>query len=168
MEVSPGYWVELRGSHETWEALQRGFSIEVNCPCCLAHLMVIADADLALCPDCRMVIPIPQHRPNDSQGNSKVNRGLGLGVKMTPKQKTEIRNRLNLQGSFSKENSSSKASKSGVYRRWLEHSSSKGTVVSANEQYESSRSLNSQVKNPPPTSNVVWTLEQTDSYLCDD
>lgn len=70
VEISPDYWVALRGSAETWHALERGFSREVQCPCCSERILVIQDAALALCPECRTIIPI---NPN---GN-----GLGLGAK---------------------------------------------------------------------------------------
>ena len=36
-EVSPGHWVELRGSEETLSALQRNFSIDMHCPCCMRY-----------------------------------------------------------------------------------------------------------------------------------
>lgn len=70
VEIAPGYWVTLRGSNETWSAIERGFSRQVQCPCCLQHMLVIEDAAMALCPECRTIVPI-----NDD-GN-----GLGLGAK---------------------------------------------------------------------------------------
>ena len=71
VEISPNYWVALRGSDETWHALERGFSREIQCPCCSERSLVIADAALALCPECRSIIPIQDH-----------GHGLGLGAKL--------------------------------------------------------------------------------------
>ena len=71
IEISPGYRVELRGSDETWSALQRGFTKQLQCPCCSEQLFVIRDASMVLCPECRMIVPI-----SDS-GN-----GMGLGVRV--------------------------------------------------------------------------------------
>lgn len=80
VEVAPGHWVELRGSEETWSALQRNFSRKVNCFCCETPMKVIADAAMVLCPECRMICPL-----DDVVGG----RGLGLGVKLL-KEEEEI------------------------------------------------------------------------------
>jgi hypothetical protein len=71
VEIAPGYWVALRGSKETWNALQQGFSLQVHCPCCSQDMLVIADAAMALCPECRTVVPI------SDDGD-----GLGLGARV--------------------------------------------------------------------------------------
>lgn len=75
VEVAPGHWVELRGSEETWAALQRGFSRKLNCFCCETSMKVIADAAMVLCPECRMICPL------ESEGGAE-GTGLGLGVKV--------------------------------------------------------------------------------------
>lgn len=72
VEVAPDHWVELRGSEETWSALQRNFCRKVDCFCCETSMRVIADAAMVLCPECRMICPL-----DDGGG-----RGLGLGVKV--------------------------------------------------------------------------------------
>jgi len=58
IEVSPGVFANLRGSEETWNALEAGFVADVECLCCGHQLLCIADAEFVLCPDCRVVSPV--------------------------------------------------------------------------------------------------------------
>jgi hypothetical protein len=71
VEVAPGQWVELRGSEETWHAVQRNYTRKVECFSCTIQMHAIQDAALVLCPECRMIVPF-----NDD------GEGLGLGVRV--------------------------------------------------------------------------------------
>mmetsp|Transcript_23095 Transcript_23095/g.64450 ORF Transcript_23095/g.64450 Transcript_23095/m.64450 type:complete len:134 (-) Transcript_23095:893-1294(-) len=77
VEVMPGEFVPLRGSIETWEAVMRGSIMKTRCSCCLLELCCIQDADLIMCPGCRIISPIAKTRgtPNSHSGG-----GLGLGM----------------------------------------------------------------------------------------
>jgi hypothetical protein len=55
LEIAPSVFAPVRGSDETWNAIERGFSSNVECFVCPASLIFIADADYVLCPDCRVV-----------------------------------------------------------------------------------------------------------------
>jgi len=57
VEICPGVYEPLRGSEETWHAIQRGYANAVNCFNCSLSLLCIADAEYVLCPDCRVVGP---------------------------------------------------------------------------------------------------------------
>mmetsp|Transcript_13860 Transcript_13860/g.21124 ORF Transcript_13860/g.21124 Transcript_13860/m.21124 type:complete len:261 (-) Transcript_13860:39-821(-) len=72
IEISPGHWIELRGSDETLKAFQRNFIRQVTCSCCSNQIQCIEDAAMVLCPICRVVTPI----------DDVIGRGLGLGMKM--------------------------------------------------------------------------------------
>mmetsp|Transcript_11349 Transcript_11349/g.16676 ORF Transcript_11349/g.16676 Transcript_11349/m.16676 type:complete len:260 (+) Transcript_11349:122-901(+) len=72
IEISPGHWIELRGSTETLKAFQNKFFCQVECYGCSHQIQCIGDAAMILCPTCRVVIPIDNER----------GRGLGLGVKV--------------------------------------------------------------------------------------
>lgn len=72
VEISPGHFIELRGSKETWKTLQRNFSRQTDCACCSTQIEFIQNVAMVLCPVCRIVIPM------DNQNG----RGLGLGVKV--------------------------------------------------------------------------------------
>jgi hypothetical protein len=93
-EVSPGHWVELRGSEETLSALRRKFAIYMHCPFCDTHLRVIKDAAMSLCPECHTIAPFNDNgngvglgfiiseegAPTLSQFNDDNGRSMGLGV----------------------------------------------------------------------------------------
>jgi hypothetical protein len=57
LEIEPGVMSHLRGSKETWRAIQRGYTVDVVCFACMTALVCIADAEYVLCPDCRTVSP---------------------------------------------------------------------------------------------------------------
>ena len=78
VEITPGVFAPLRGSDETWHAIEDGFSTRVDCILCTTSLLCIADADYVLCPECRVVSPTNTHElklPPNHVG------GVGLGLK---------------------------------------------------------------------------------------
>uniref|UniRef100_A0A7S4VHB8 Uncharacterized protein n=1 Tax=Ditylum brightwellii TaxID=49249 RepID=A0A7S4VHB8_9STRA len=99
IEISPGQYMPLRGSEETWYAIQSGECSSACCTVCNLKLLCISDADLVLCPDCRVLSPLNADRVqlfSDQSGDRKVSRfsfsspckvssppvgGVGLGVK---------------------------------------------------------------------------------------
>lgn len=82
LEIEPGVHSPLRGSKETWFAIQRGFSIEVTCFACTAPLLCIADAELVLCPDCKIVSPVIKEGGVDAKISSRgLVGGVGLGLR---------------------------------------------------------------------------------------
>jgi hypothetical protein len=60
LEVYPGAFLELRGAKETLEAIERGHSKSVFCSACCLGLRCVADCDLVICPDCRLMSPVPR------------------------------------------------------------------------------------------------------------
>lgn len=76
VEVSPDFWVRLRGADETWAAIEHDFYSPVICFGCGLELCCIQDADFVLCPTCRVVSPmngIGEQVQNGKDG------GVGLG-----------------------------------------------------------------------------------------
>jgi hypothetical protein len=85
LEISPGVFAPLRGSDETWNAIERGFSSNVDCFVCSADLICIADADYVLCPECRVVGPTgaAERKLPPTRGFKQPHRGgVGLGLKV--------------------------------------------------------------------------------------
>ena len=78
VEIVPGEFVPLRGSGETWEAIQTGNVTRSTCTCCSLELMCIADADLVMCPGCRVISPV-ERGPGGG--------GLGLGMSVRDAQR---------------------------------------------------------------------------------
>jgi len=78
IEISPGVFVALRGSEESWHAIQQGFYTHPECFCCSTALVCIADADYVLCPECRVVSPITSERPSIAPADFVGGVGLGL------------------------------------------------------------------------------------------
>jgi hypothetical protein len=60
IEVYPGEFLLLRGAKETLEAIERGHSKSVFCYACGLGLRCVADCDLVICPDCRIMSPVPR------------------------------------------------------------------------------------------------------------
>jgi hypothetical protein len=58
VEICPGVWRKLRGADETWEAVMAGDYIPTTCLDCCLSLLVIANAEMVVCPSCRVVSPI--------------------------------------------------------------------------------------------------------------
>jgi hypothetical protein len=77
VEVAPGKYMLLRGSAETVEAVESGKASVVSCFACEAALWCVPDADLVLCPDCRILSPIDS-KPSSQHGVG----GVGLGMKV--------------------------------------------------------------------------------------
>lgn len=80
LEIEPGIFAPLRGSNETWNAIQEGDSIHVSCFCCSASLLCIADADYVLCPECRVVSPTDAGNRKVPAGRRRHRGGVGLGL----------------------------------------------------------------------------------------
>lgn len=101
IEVAPGQYMPLRGSSETMAAVESGIARTVTCMACQATLRCVPDAELVVCPDCRLLSPLPaekkgQATSTDWQGHSRRNQsfsesqpgahsqigGVGLGLKL--------------------------------------------------------------------------------------
>ena len=74
VEIVPGEFVPLRGSGETWQAIQTGNVTRTTCSCCSLDLMCISDADLVMCPGCRVISPV-------ERGTGGGGLGLGMSVR---------------------------------------------------------------------------------------
>jgi hypothetical protein len=103
IEISPGYYLPLRGAKETQWALAHGRAVIVDCLLCSAALKCIDDCQVVICPDCRIVTPntatltarrtileqtrrdytaMPQSSTNGSENDSLSKFGVGLGVRV--------------------------------------------------------------------------------------
>jgi hypothetical protein len=79
IDVGPGVKMPLRGSDETWEAIEYGRVTITTCISCQIDLNCLEDAQLVICPDCTMMSPVDQ-----TPGPGKVSYeryGVGVGVK---------------------------------------------------------------------------------------
>jgi hypothetical protein len=79
VEVAPGEYMPLRGSAETLKAIESGKACKVTCFACQASLWCVPDADLVLCPDCRILSPL------SSKESSQLwtrHGGVGLGARV--------------------------------------------------------------------------------------
>jgi hypothetical protein len=79
LEISPGEFMILRGSAETWHALERGFIQTLDCWGCQCSLDCVRDAQLVICPECRTLSPVPSLKSDGSDKNPVG--GVSLGVK---------------------------------------------------------------------------------------
>lgn len=75
VEVAPGIRAPLRGSDETWQALQDDFYVPGLCWICDETVFVIQDAAFVLCPDCKTVSPV------EGDFIDRLAAGVGLGFK---------------------------------------------------------------------------------------
>jgi hypothetical protein len=96
IEVEPGRFMDLRGSEETMRAIKDGSAIVVQCFLCNACLKCVHDAELVICPDCRIFTPVSEDFggmynsvPNSGydfeEKKTRVlnrRRGVGLGLKV--------------------------------------------------------------------------------------
>ena len=89
VEIAPGVLAPLRGSRETWRAIQRDYYRPTTCVVCgsgSAHdtttLFVIQDASYVLCPICRVVGPVDSD--GDDNGNNS-NAGASVSSSGGPK-----------------------------------------------------------------------------------
>jgi hypothetical protein len=81
IEVSPGEFMNLRGADETADAIEKGRSRIVYCFSCGIGLRCVPDCELVICPDCRIMSPVPQKpatlmENDDSGGNLKRRTGI--------------------------------------------------------------------------------------------
>ena len=74
IEIAPGILKPLRGSEETWKAIETGNIVPTVCISCALSLHCLDDAEYVICPACRVVGPVECCL----QG---FGRGIGLGVK---------------------------------------------------------------------------------------
>jgi hypothetical protein len=89
----------LRGSEETLQAIEMGLARIVTCFVCNHSLACVPDCELVICPDCRVISPVPPaeddrntvHRGDGPRGiwedayyyeARPARRGVGLGLKM--------------------------------------------------------------------------------------
>jgi hypothetical protein len=79
VEISPGVFALLRGSEETWRAIQTGNFETVECVCCYSRMQYIADAEYVLCSECRVVSPVGNHY-RERSASGRGTRGVGLGL----------------------------------------------------------------------------------------
>jgi len=77
IEISPGEYLRLRGADETWKAIQHDFYMPSKCSCCCTTIFCIQDANFILCPECRVVSPMPGVYYEGSNDG-----GVGLGFTM--------------------------------------------------------------------------------------
>ena len=77
MEIAPNLFVPYKGSHETWEAVQRGEFTVTTCFACCLQLVVIDTAEFLVCPDCHTVSPLSY----SGDGSHVERSGVGLGIK---------------------------------------------------------------------------------------
>lgn len=84
IEISPGVFARLRGSEETWNAIQSGNSTRAKCFSCELALLCISDAEYVICPSCRVVSPIATGNYGQERlSNNRLHRhtgGVGLGM----------------------------------------------------------------------------------------
>jgi hypothetical protein len=57
IEIAPGKYLPLRGAAETTHAMECGFCVTIPCMVCNTLLICIANCELVLCPDCRILSP---------------------------------------------------------------------------------------------------------------
>ena len=79
IEIAPGVTECLRGSLETTEAFQLGNVVEVRCFCCDQDVTCVADAAYFLCPNCKVVSPVPGENTADFGKPRRGSWGVGLG-----------------------------------------------------------------------------------------
>ncbi len=80
IEISPGVFVRLRGSEETWSAIQSGNSTHATCYSCELSLLCIADAEYVICPACRVVSPLSTGSYGQPSNPACTTGGVGLGM----------------------------------------------------------------------------------------
>lgn len=76
IQVAPGVKVPLRGSEETWEAINEDFYVPCICIGCQTTLCVIQDAAYLLCPSCRTISPMEGHFVDHTLA------GVGMGFRL--------------------------------------------------------------------------------------
>ena len=84
VEVSPGHFMHLRGAKETLYAIETGRSKVVFCFACGAGLRCVADCELVICPDCRIMSPVPHQPPSLTEFDESDEHDLFDGVPDCP------------------------------------------------------------------------------------
>ena len=74
IEIALGIFKPLRGSDETWKAIETGNIVESTCFSCTYDLHCLDDAEFVLCPLCRVIGPVKANLLGFEYG-------VGLGVK---------------------------------------------------------------------------------------
>jgi hypothetical protein len=88
VEVAPGEYMPLRGSEETLQAIEMGHARIVTCFVCNHSLACVPDCELVICPDCRVISPVPSAQDGRKTEDTyyyegrPARRGVGLGLKM--------------------------------------------------------------------------------------
>lgn len=80
VEVAPNVFMDLRSAMETLRAVQSGCAVSVTCVECQGTLKCVPDAELVMCPDCRVTTPMVLDQ--DAISGCTVRRGVGLGLKL--------------------------------------------------------------------------------------
>ena len=78
IEVSPGYYLRIRGAAETNRAIQQGRVRPTVCSCCTTQLYCIMVAEYVICPTCRQISPV------DFKHNNSLGQVGGVGLGLTP------------------------------------------------------------------------------------
>jgi hypothetical protein len=98
VEIAPGVSVRLRGADETLEAVRTDYLVSEFCICCQELLHCTRDADMVLCPVCKVVTPLESnrsrsthriplhpaddyHHSGDEEYHQSDLRSVGLGMK---------------------------------------------------------------------------------------
>jgi hypothetical protein len=78
MEVSPGYYLRIRGAAETECAIQQGRVRPTVCSSCTCQLYCTMVAEYVICPTCREISPV------DFKHNNSLGQIGGVGLGLTP------------------------------------------------------------------------------------
>jgi hypothetical protein len=82
IEVTPGVKLPLRGSAETWRAIEEGSVTVAMCSCCKIDLNCVVDAQIVICPDCFVLSPVDQTEQGAADSSTSMHRrGVGVGIK---------------------------------------------------------------------------------------
>ena len=83
IQVAPGVKLPLRGSEETWKAIEEGRVTVTTCLFCNIELQCLDNAQLVACPDCTMLSAVDQAftSSEDPDSNADGRYGVGVGVK---------------------------------------------------------------------------------------
>ena len=85
IQVKSGVYMVLRSASETLYAVEKGFASCVTCTGCKGKLKCVPDAEMVICPDCRVASPMgtkeDKWRKSARGSTSSVaRRGVGLGL----------------------------------------------------------------------------------------
>jgi hypothetical protein len=83
VEISPGEFLRLRSTNETWDAVLNDFYMPCMCVSCEITLFCIQDACCVVCPACREISPLDVTNPDGGVG-------LGLTLETLAKWQDEI------------------------------------------------------------------------------